>query len=711
MTLQQFGQSIQEKYPQYAHMDPTQLGQQMIQKYPVYASQIDQPQPQAPSMQAPQTQPTPQVEPSVLQGNLHSDKLLSGNDLFANILNSVANPFVKTGKNIAGAGYEGARAIDSLLGNKNAYVNQQTGKVMEDPFLSQQDLQKIDTNPAEYIGDQAKNSAAIASYAIPFGKGANLLTKAILPGAAVGAGQSLPDAKNGEDVVRNAITGGLTGGALEALGGVLGKLKGAAGAGAQKGADAISGKVNPDIFSSVVKADPNYVNNIEDITNTAKRYGLMNGTSDQGLQKLPNVMNNLSNEIKGRLENVTTPVDMNSVKKNIMDKFEKNSSVFPTSQDFEDAKQYIKSRLGFGTGTDSQPSFPQTSYSKLYDLKSAVGDNLSSTFKKIANGGSLSPKEEANLALWGGLKDEIDNADDTIRPLNNDQHNLFDIAKGFVSDSKSAKKGATFAGNIFSTMAGNMLGGPLGGIAALGAEQAANSPTGRKILSSVLSSGSKAAQAQLPDIAGGIVKTGSALLTPRNIGTNNTNQNTGNNQQNIQSPNGNVTQASSNSNTPSLMDYIDYIQGRKTGTTMDRQSVAQLESTHPVIAKDIETAYQTQLGSSQQQSEAQARNTSDRVISKLENDYNSNNLAGGRVGGKFNELLANAGLNPNLNTYQKEREAAASQIAQALSDTGSKSTAKLQLAVSLLPTGQSTPQEAKQGFAAIRQLLGLIPKN
>lgn len=40
MNLQQFGQSIQQKYPAYATMDATKVGEQMLAKYPQYKSMI-----------------------------------------------------------------------------------------------------------------------------------------------------------------------------------------------------------------------------------------------------------------------------------------------------------------------------------------------------------------------------------------------------------------------------------------------------------------------------------------------------------------------------------------------------------------------------------------------------------------------------------------------------------------------------------------------
>jgi hypothetical protein len=44
MTIEQFGQTIQSKYPQYQGKDAATVGQAMLAKYPQYQSQIDKPQ-------------------------------------------------------------------------------------------------------------------------------------------------------------------------------------------------------------------------------------------------------------------------------------------------------------------------------------------------------------------------------------------------------------------------------------------------------------------------------------------------------------------------------------------------------------------------------------------------------------------------------------------------------------------------------------------
>lgn len=119
-----------------------------------------------------------------------------------------------------GAGvYEGGRALSSMLGNKNAYVDQNTGQVVQDPFATTEELGKFST-PQGGATEALKNTLGMASYAVPeteilSGGGIlkNILAGVVnkgVQGAAIGGLQS---ASQGQ----NISTGALTGAALNPL--------------------------------------------------------------------------------------------------------------------------------------------------------------------------------------------------------------------------------------------------------------------------------------------------------------------------------------------------------------------------------------------------------------------------------------------------------------------------------------------------------------
>ena len=244
----------------------------------------------APKVTAPAPNPEQQVKKSLLQGNIKSDNLLSGNDILTGIVNSIAKPFIKTGKTVAGAGYETTRAVDinlnikksDNLNAKNDALRVQL-KNENDPTKKKQIMDQMKKNSAELdkvsenlskasaaqdpfvnvnefdngikskgLTDQAKNSIAIASYAVPFGKAGFVGSKFIAPGAAVGAAQALPDAQTPEDVARGAIYGGITGGVLQGAGKAVGAFSKVGGKVEDLGTSARSGvskiRVKPSVY-------------------------------------------------------------------------------------------------------------------------------------------------------------------------------------------------------------------------------------------------------------------------------------------------------------------------------------------------------------------------------------------------------------------------------------------------------------------------------
>lgn len=164
------------------------------------------------------------------------------------LLGSLINPFINVGKNVLGAGYEairgGATALAPLVGVKgenqySLYVDPKTGEAKQNPFLTEQQLSAYDSGATglENIGRQAvtansglqrgvKDSAQVASYAVPFGKGGNLLSKALLPGAAVGLTQGLSQDDVTARGVAMSTAGGAIGGGLLHGAGILGSKAG-----------------------------------------------------------------------------------------------------------------------------------------------------------------------------------------------------------------------------------------------------------------------------------------------------------------------------------------------------------------------------------------------------------------------------------------------------------------------------------------------------
>ena len=151
----------------------------------------------------------------------------TGNPIL-DFLGGIAKPFIQTGKTIGGGVYEGARALDQAagapvskaMGNTSDYTDSQ-GNPINDPFLSQQELQQYDANPVGQVLKQAGNSAAMASWGVPAGqtiKGAVALGG--LSGGLNGLGQ---DNVTPMSELTSILTGAGTGGILKGAGALLNK--------------------------------------------------------------------------------------------------------------------------------------------------------------------------------------------------------------------------------------------------------------------------------------------------------------------------------------------------------------------------------------------------------------------------------------------------------------------------------------------------------
>ena len=188
-----------------------------------------------------QSQPTEQAPQKSLTESIGSGV----SNLLMSIIKPTAQAVATTGKNIVGAVAQTPLMLSQAsslsaqnnsnlpqwlqsLAGLNTKITQKGLDLLQPAGLSQQDLQNYSDNPLQQVTKQAKASANLASYAVPFGGGGNLLTKALLPGAVAGGLQALSeDDTNSQNVINKVLggsaLGGLTAGATE---GVIGAGKG-----------------------------------------------------------------------------------------------------------------------------------------------------------------------------------------------------------------------------------------------------------------------------------------------------------------------------------------------------------------------------------------------------------------------------------------------------------------------------------------------------
>lgn len=214
MTIDQFGQEIKKKYPQYQNVPDAELGEQVLKKYPQYqrALSAEKPSSVTPAQVAEQTAQQPKN----------------------NLLTSLAKPFIKT-----------AAAIPAVAGGVSNLL-QGDVKGMRESLTKEYDFGPLgssraiginqETGQAQKTGELFKDvlgtGAEIASFAAPagvLGKSASLgakVAKAGLAGAGSGAlgafGSGLQkDQSFGKTVAQTAggaLLGGAIGGAIPGVG-------------------------------------------------------------------------------------------------------------------------------------------------------------------------------------------------------------------------------------------------------------------------------------------------------------------------------------------------------------------------------------------------------------------------------------------------------------------------------------------------------------
>lgn len=273
---------------------------------------------------APQLEAISRAQAIQEQRSRTSSKLgtsVMGNSGISGILGTMIRPFERATKTAGAAGYELLRPLLFGGDKQNQYFDPETRKARANPFLTEKDLNKFGTAGGA-TKETAKTLAGLASYAVPFGKGVNITSRALLPGAATGAlfEASAPET-SANKMITSAITGAATAGVLDKLLGGLtkGKLR----------EKAITGKEKV-IKPIVDKSSPLAYQQSRDLAESTFNLGLKGSAKNQSKQvgeiftglnqaaddlargsnntydKL-DVFNKIKNKLKGKI-NTTSPV-------------------------------------------------------------------------------------------------------------------------------------------------------------------------------------------------------------------------------------------------------------------------------------------------------------------------------------------------------------------------------------------------------------------
>lgn len=109
-----------------------------------------------------------------------------------------------------------------------------------------------------------------------------------------------------------------------------------------------------------------------------------------------------------------------------------------------------------------------------------------------------------------------------------------------------------------------------------------------------------------------------------------------------------------------------------------------------------------------------AKTNADRIINLLEKNYYGGSptpkLAYGRLHGIIQTINSKLGRNPDLNAYMALRDSVRPALVKAMGDVGNFSATEQQWAISNVPAGMNTPEEAQRYFRDLREKFAL-PEN
>jgi len=443
----------------------------------------------------PQAQPTQQVaqpQPSLSEN--------VGKTLI-NFLSGMAKPFASTAQNIAGAAIEAPAAVASNV-MAQAGAQQQLPQQLRDllmggskalqkvNIIGDEKRQQIAQDPAKFVTQQAKDSANVASYGVPFGKGANVVTKFIAPGAVVGGltGASR-DTITLESLAGDIALGGVTAGVLGKGSELLSKAIGKTGGAVEKAGEAIRGStrritVKPSIYGAQKE---------EAINKTLNELGIT-GTAQQQYERLLPKMQDLGTQIDSILATQAKNVPVTTVKQDFL----KNLQNAILSKDLtqKQAKQEVDGFLKSLYESMGNELGDTANTRDLFSLKQKVNELYQGVANKLENNTPLNPREKVISVARQTLDDVIAQAHPDVKNLTKQQSNLYAAAEslsrsrfnpptlriaGSSIPSDVTQRGADVVGRALQAV-----GGKTGNIAAI---QAPSTLTNQAAIRTILEMG------------------------------------------------------------------------------------------------------------------------------------------------------------------------------------------------------------------------------
>lgn len=379
------------------------------------------------------TQPPTPNKPKVSSG---TSSVTTGGDstsmqeegFISKFVKGIVQPAVDYGKLVGEAAYQGGKYIFDptfrKLVNGEKLTPAELAKVNTDTaFYGKDEAQKKLGSTKDIIVTGAKATAGMESYSIPFGKGANIVTKAFIPGAVSGAmAEFSKEDSTPTSVLESGAMGSLTAGVLEGVGNMLSWTKGKSGELVRQAEnlDEATRKIN-------VKASIFGASKEKAINGTLDKYGFK-GTAQAQYEMLEPTMNKVEGKLQGVIK--SNP-ELSVTKKEVVDSFLSNlkSSMrtgdLTKKQATDEVNSYLTDLLKASGG---KGKFTNINIEKLRVMKKLLNEDYGTVYNKLISGTTLTPKEKVIAAAWTSLDDAVKNVSPEMKKLLTDESNLYQAA-------------------------------------------------------------------------------------------------------------------------------------------------------------------------------------------------------------------------------------------------------------------------------------------
>jgi hypothetical protein len=305
-------------------------------------------------------------------------------------------------------------------------------------FYSKEEGEKKLGDRGKIVLTGAKATAGMESYFIPFGKGANIATKAFIPGAITGAlNEFSREDSTPISIIEAAATGATTAGALHAVGGMLSWAKNKGGELIRESEMLTEGtrqiKVKASVFGAKVE---------KAINETLNKYGFK-GTAQMQYEKLEPVMKEIEEKIQTLIkDNPDLAVSKESIRESFIDNLKSSlrTKDLTQKQAIAEIEGYLTDLLRAAGDVGAEKGQPllkggakDIPLAMLREMKKILNQDYASVFKKLENNTSLNAREKVIAAAWGSLDDAVKNLSPELKQLLLDESNLYKAAQPLSS--------------------------------------------------------------------------------------------------------------------------------------------------------------------------------------------------------------------------------------------------------------------------------------